>query len=323
MSRQEWLSFRTRGLGASDISTVLGLNQYKASIELFYEKLSLTPAIDFQNISKFMGLQHEDKIAEMWQYWEGTEDSIIRNYDARKIVRKCQKVNAYIQNPKYPWLFVSLDRKINKTSKRGEGALELKTMAGFESKKWTTDVPPGYLVQIQDQILVCEFEYGELGTMTDGRFFNVIPFERRKELEQQIIERTKIFWDSVIEGRKLLTKKYEAIRNHNMKAANDFQAQLEMLEPEPDGSEAYERFLKEKYKKSIAEIGLIKGTPQDLSTALNLRRIKDEIKVLEQNAREHENILKRRIADGAKIDFGNDGYISWSGTPRTFRLNLK
>lgn len=323
MSEEAWLLFRTRGIGASDVGTILKLNQWKSRIELFYEKISTAPVYSLENIAKFMGKYDEPKVADLWQYWDGSEEGMIKNYRAKKIIRKCQKVNAYIVNPKYPWLFVSLDRKINKTKDRGEGALELKTVNGREADKFEAGINQQHITQVQTQVVVGELEFGEMATLTDGRFFDLWPLPSSPTMQDIILHETKIFWDKVVEGRKLETQKYEAIRSHNMRLANDLDARIVALEPEPDGSAAYEAFLKKKFKKSLAQEGLVKGTPEMLEQARLLKLVKDDIKQLEDEARFHENTLKRAIGDGRILDFGKDGTVKWDGEPRRFYNGIK
>ena len=323
MSKDVWLKFRTRGIGASEVGTILGLNQYKASIELFYEKVMPGGEDNFENMARFMGHYDEDKVADLWQYWDKTEESIVTNYRAGRVIRKCQRVNAYAQNPDYPWLFVSLDRKINKGERGEEGALEIKTINGYEADKWETGIPPAYIVQVMTQLLVCEFTFGELAVMRDGRKFEVYPFEFNQAIAQQIIERTKEFWDKVVEGRKIMTQKFEAVSNHNMRLVQSLQHELEALEPAPDGSEAYAKFLKEKFKRSLAEEGLVKGDDVHLAHAVFHKEIKGKIKLLEADALLYENLLKRKIGDKNKLDFGANGYVSWQGNPRRFSNKVK
>lgn len=114
MSQDDWLSYRYSGIGASEVGTIMGLDDYKSSIELYYEKIGQGSRYTLENLAMFLGKEQEDFIASIWQHWDGTVEGMIANYRAGKIVRRCQRVNAYVRNPKYPWLFVSLDRKINK-----------------------------------------------------------------------------------------------------------------------------------------------------------------------------------------------------------------
>lgn len=323
MDKERWLGFRDRGLGASDIGTVLGMNQYKSKLELFYEKISPVARVDIENIAQFMGQYDEPKAADLWQYWEDSEASVIKNFRDRKIIRKCRRINAYVQNPRFPHLFVSLDRIINKGARGEEGALEIKTIAGYEADKWEAGIPPAHMVQVLTQMLVCEFSFGELAVLKDGRRFDVWPFEYNEKICQNIIDATTDFWERVKAGRILNTRIYEAQRNYNQRLAAELQAELELLEPEPDGTEAYENFLKEKFKRSMAEVGLVAGDDADFKRAKELMALKDKIKKLEDKGREHSNWLKRKIGDNRKLDFGNDGFISWTGEPRKFLIKLK
>lgn len=323
MSRDDWFAFRSRGIGASEVGTILGMNQYESKLELFYKKIDPAPRKTVQTISQFMGHYHEDAVADLWQYWDGTEAGMIKNFEEGRIVRRCRRINAYVQNPKYPWLFVSLDRIINKGERGEEGALELKTIAGYEADKWEAGIPPSHLVQVFTQMFVCEFLYGEIAAQKDGRYFDVYEFAENKTINQRIIEETKSFWDKVVRGREIMNGQYEAKRNFNQRLYDELQEELVTLEPEPDGTEAYEKYLKEKFKRSIAEAGVIAGTDADFKEAQKLISLKAKIKDLEDSARKHSNTLKRRIGDGQKLDFGKNGFISWKGEPRTFLLRLK
>lgn len=321
MSREDWLLFRKRGVGASDMGTILGLNQYKANIELFYERIGAQLDFSLENIAMFMGREQEDFMANLWEYWGGTVESMIANFRNNEKQRRCQRVNAYVQNPKWPWIYVSLDRKINKTATRGEGALELKTIAGYEANKWEAEIPPGHIVQVQTQILTCEFEFGELATLRDGRAFDVYPFDPVKGIHEAIIEQSHDFWQRVERGRKILTQQYAAKESYNQARVDDLQGQLEELEPAPDGSEAYEKFLKKKFQ--FAKPGLVNGSEEDFQDARAHLALKAQKKDLEANIREKENILKRRIGEGSTLDFGKRGKITWEGEPRRFYNRIK
>lgn len=336
MSQDDWLRYRDRGVGASDVGTILGINPYKCSAQLFYEKLGELPVLNTENIAQFLGKEQENFIASMWEYWDpsqGTEGAMIANYRAGAKVRRCQRVNAYVNNPDFPWLFVSLDRKINRTATirsgdevrseelPGEGALELKTIAGYEADKWEGGIPPAYVVQVQTQLLVCEFKFGELAVLRDGRDFQVYPFEYNAGICETIIKRTRDFWNRVEEGRKIITQRYEARRQFNYKLADELTEQLTTIEPPPDGSEAFAKYLKERYR--IAEPGEMKGTDELLSVAVQHKRIKAQIKDFEEQGRQCENVLKNALRDGAtKIDFATSGYVSWKPNANGTRIFL-
>ncbi len=320
---EQWLSHRVNGLGASDIGTVFGYNQWKPAIALWYEKLNVNLARREANKFMRMGIYDEGKNADLWQYWEVDEDRMWQNYDCCRIVRKCRKINAYVSNPKYPHLFVSLDRIINKGEKGEEGCLELKNISSWEADKWIAGIPNSYLLQLNTQMLVTEMTYGELSVITDGVHFMVWPFEANTTIAAAIVEKTTAFWDSIVTARKYYTQKFEAELAFNMRLSNELQAEIDRLEPPPDGTEAYEAYMKDKYKKSIAEIGLIIGTGAQYQVAVKLKGIREQIKKMEENARLCQNELMRAIGSGNTLDFGKDGRVSWKGEPRRFYNQVK
>lgn len=309
MTPEQWLRFRKKGIGASEVGTVMGLNQYKASIELFYEKISPDVPYSVENIHTFMGKYFESQVAELWQYWEGSEESMIYNYSKGNIIRRCRRVNAYVQNPKYPWLFVSLDRQINRHDDKDNGALEVKTIMGYEADKWEAGIPPSHVVQVQDQCLVCEFKYGELATLTNGRRFDVTPFDINKAIAKEVIEQTREFWERVVKARVIITQQYEARRKHNMRLVEDLGGQLAMLEPPPDNTEAYANYLKARYNKTVA--GERAGTLAELAEAKKHRDFCDRIMELSEYKRGSENKLKAKLGEMEKLVFPGAGFISW------------
>jgi putative phage-type endonuclease len=322
MSQEDWLKYRKRGIGASEVGTVMGLNPYKSSIELFYEKIGEELGYTVENIAMFMGKEQEPFMAKLWQFWDGDQESVIRNWRSNTIVRRCQRVNAYVNNPRFPWLFVSLDRKINHIEGKGEGALELKTIEAWEAEKWENEIPPSYAVQVQTQILVCEFLWGELFTMKNGRHLECLPFDVHNELQDKILTLTKEFWDKVEKGRGLVTRRFQAKHvDYNHRLAEELTAELQAIEPPPDGSDAYSKFLKEKYQ--IAEPGERPGTLDQLAWAQLHMGEKKAIKATEESAQLYEQLIKNSMRDGCtKIDFGPNGHVSWKPNINGVRVFL-
>lgn len=313
MDRESWLQYRKNGIGASEVGAIMGLSPYKSSIELFYDKIGEGLGYTIENLQMFLGTEQESFVATLWEYWDpvdGTVDTMIANYRTGRKVRRCKRVNAYATNTKWPWLFVSLDREINKFDARGNGALEIKTVGGYESDKWESGIPPSNIVQVTTQTLVCEYLFGELAQLKDNRDFFVFPFEHNESIAESILATTKTFWDKVVQARVIVTQRFEAQRNMNYRQVEQLNAELQAIEPEPDGSDAFNAFLKEKYK--IATPGEQTGNLEDLANAQAHKASKERIKLLETEKQLYENRLKNVIRDGADVlDFGVDGFVSW------------
>lgn len=329
MSNQDWLQFRTRGLGASEIGAVLGFSEYCSPMQKFDEKISLIPKPKFENLAMFLGKQAEEKNAEFWEYWDGSVEGMISNYYSGRKVRRCRKINAYVQNPKYDWLFVSLDRIINKHEIKGksfgEGALELKNLSSYEVQKWEEGIPTSHLLQVQTQMEVCGFDYGEIAIKQDDRNYTVYPFERNKAICEQIIDQTHDFWHGkVIPARKIQTQIFHAKQNYNQRLVEELEGQLQQLEPEPDGTDAVSDFLSFKYKKGIA--GERAGTKEELQWAISHNEKKEALKIIQNQLLEAENKIKNSMKEVEVLNFGSEGKIYWSNSKigsRIFRNKIK
>lgn len=321
MSEEDWLLYRKSGVGASEVGKVMGLSEWGSAHDLFYEKISEGIPYTVENMAMFMGKEKEDFIANLWQYWGGSEESLIRNKREGRIIRRMQKVNAYVRNPKYPWLFISLDRKMNKHNGRGEGTLELKTIGGWEADKWVSGVPPSYLLQHQDQMGVCELEYGEIAILRDGRNMEVLQFEFNSQIFENIVEETHEFWQRVERAKIILTKRFEAQRNFNQRLVKELSEELSEIEPHTDGSRGLEEFLNEKYSKGTE--GERQGSILELDSATKHKKLKEEEKKIKEALRTEENYLKNQMKDFTKLSFGKDGSVHWSGEPRRFINRIK
>lgn len=311
MTKSEWLDQRHNGIGGSDVSSVLGLNPYKASAELFYEKVLRINQTE-ENQPMHWGKALEDIIANRWQYWDGDPDGMIRNYSDRKVIRKCQRLNAIIRNNDYPWLSANLDRVILSQS-AGKGVLEIKTVSGWAADQWRDGIPPYYLIQLQTYLLVTGYQYGEIAILRDGRYMEVIPFNREDAIIDKIVEKTEVFWKNIVTARELLgpyvsgKEIYNFDDFSNISISDDVKRELSELEPAPDDSVAYENYLKTRYKiQPITK----RGTPEQLAKAIEYLSFSKIIKGYEARKRGISNELKNEMAEAELLDFNGNGKIT-------------
>lgn len=327
MSEDDWLRFRKRGIGASEFGAVMGLSPYKSNVELFWEKVGQGLNYSIESMAMFSGTEMEDFVARWWEYWGGDEASLIRNKRMKNKVRKMSNVNAYIQNITMPHLFISLDRRIHKHvdidtgEQRQNGALEIKTISGFESDKWESGIPPSHVAQIQGQLLVTGWKYGELAVLKDGRKFDVYPFERHAGMCKAILKKTTDFWKRVESARGLLTKQYEAEKNFNTKKFNELEAELQRIEPAPDASDGLANFLKEKYKNPEPKSER-PGTLIELETAKKHLELKNQQKGISEQLQLCENTLKSSMRNIESISWPGEGFVSWKSDSNNARRFL-
>ena len=303
LAKQDWLKHRKDGIGCSDVSTIMGLNPYQSSIELFYYKLGEI-ADQETNIAMFMGGYMEDCVADLFQYYGEDQEEMIRNYESGNKVYKIQKVNAILTNDKYTWLLGNLDRLITSPKKM---VLEIKTIAGYAADKWEDGIPPYFLAQTQAYMLLTGLNESRIAILKDGRYLEVYSLTANEEFQQEIIIQCSAFWQRVISAKILKEegKPYES------------------LEPEPDNTEVYGQFLKERYREVPTELV---GDAATLKIARDYLAKNEEIKIVKAEKEGLANLLKYSMKENQKIDFGKAGYVSWKSNKngsRTLSVKVK
>lgn len=328
---QAWIDFEFPCVGGSEMGAIVGASKWKAAIEVYYEKLGIKP-IDFEeNAAMFWGKQLEAQIAEKWQYWDGSVEGMIANYNEEKILRKNRNINFYVQNKKCPWIFVSLDRVINKQKIQTgpetfvdvqEGVLECKTIAGYYAKLWESGTPLEYIIQIQTQEGVTELSWGELALLIDGREMQVLPFEFKPTIFEPLVHKSEAFFRKVKKAMEHVILSKCAISDEIQKM---HMAEIDSLAPEPDGSISYESYLKENLNDRGFEI---QGGPEELHWAQQHEIYKTKIEILENEKRFFANSLKTKLGEASVMKFGplDDGQVTWRANKnqvRSLRISIK
>ena len=331
-----WFNFRTNGIGGSEISTVLGLNKYDTVTRTFYEKIKAIPPRQIDNSKMFFGRYMEDKIGDLWQYFDGSEDGWIENYKNNKIIRKCRNINGYVVNPDYPWLFASLDRVINiagginlLTGEKltTEAVLEIKTLSYWSASMWTDGIPISYLLQVHQYMIIMETDYAELAILKDGNTFSVEKVQRDEDLCKRIIDISKSFWyNLVVPAKKAQENKSLAEKAGNILEVEKWEAEVQRYEPEPDNSEAYREFQSERF---LRERESIEGTMQLYDICKHDKVLNGISGLIEEERNGLKNILIKQLtlAGAEMIDFGRLGSATWSerkgAKSRTFNNRIK
>lgn len=314
-SQAEWLTNRHElGIGGSEIGAVLGLNHYVSPLQVFYHKCRKAPIINPHRVETLWGHLHEPTIAKLWQYYEGTDDSILANYQNNKKIRKCQKVNAMFQNSKYDWLFANVDRIILKSAHTPRGILEIKTISGFVTRQYLNGIPSNYVMQVIAYMLVLELEYAEIAILEDGRYLKVYPIalEDCKNIVDKLLAQTKEFWQRVEEARKILVQ-------NDLYDGDDISQEgimaIGYLEPEIVGMISEQEFLKTQYRLD-KENAITYGDAQDFKLLKDWVSVKDKIATLEKDETKYKNQIIHRFAQQEKLYFSESEYA-------TFKENVK
>jgi len=180
---------RTR-LGSSDAAAACGVDPYKTEFEAYAEKRGMVEPPDLSDKEAVhFGVVLEDVVAKEYERRTGhtvRRDNITRHADD------------------YPWMSASLDRTIVAVDDRGPGILECKTSDRFLADKWgdtgSDTYPVNYLIQVQHQLRVTNYEWAVLAVLIGGnqfRYYEVLP---RPDLIESMTILEVEFWRRVVAG---------------------------------------------------------------------------------------------------------------------------
>ena len=207
-NREAWLKARTKYLGGSDVSCILGLNPYKTNRDLYREKKGLVMPEDLSD-------------NPLVQYGTKAEEHIRALFELDHPELKVEYIpdNSW-RNSKYKFAACSLDGWATDENGR-KGILEIKTATitnAQQSAKWKDRIPDNYYCQVLYYLGVTEWDFVDLRANLKYEFpdspLHIITRDyhiERSEVEEDIatvMEKTAEFYDLLkknIEPPTLLT----------------------------------------------------------------------------------------------------------------------
>lgn len=169
------LAQRKNGIGGSDAAKVCGI--VPSPLQVYNDKKGLSPEVE-QNRYMYWGSRHEPTIRDVYQEMKGVH----------------VEEKEMITSEKYPWMFANIDGWIPEKN----AVLECKTSTEFLRDQWgeegTDKIPARYLIQCAHYAIVTDCDYVDIAVLIGTSDFRLYKYNRVKELEEQIIEKEKIFW---------------------------------------------------------------------------------------------------------------------------------
>lgn len=328
---QGWLDYRQSGIGGSEVGTILGLNPWKSSAELYYQKIGMLPLGTDEKVAMLMGNELEPLVRGIYAYWdhsisdqkEANLQALVAKKSGVEPSRYIYEATGYVVNPEFPHLFFSPDGLVLKDQKYKTAILrsgilntdhidhviEVKTISGWAAKQWDGGVPPSYYAQIMTYLMGLGLEYSYLVSMEDGRNISCLRLDYDAEFAEQIVHHTNDFWQRVEAGR-------EAIET-----GEDYDEYC----PPPDGSQAYESFLKKKYDNP-EENTIFNPDPEVVEWARLHIEAQKQKKKIEESEMLYKQKLQDRLGNRTILDLGPNGKVTWrpnANGSRVFRNAYK
>lgn len=214
MERDAWLQERSKGIGGSDVATVLGLNPYKTPLSLWEEKTGKT----------------KSSPAGEAAYWGTTLEDVVAKEFSKRTGMKIQRVNFLLSTGENGWMRGNIDRaivneqiakavRVNKPEKAAETGLMLSTDVGLECKtasvymsehwgdsqeaeilagKIVTEhkIPLYYETQIQWYMAVTGIETFYVAVLIGGQDFRMYEVKRDQDVIDAIVSKCRDFWEN-------------------------------------------------------------------------------------------------------------------------------
>ena len=206
----------------------------------------------------------------------------LEEYVARRFCEatglKVRKSNAMYVHEKHPFMIADVDRLIV-----GQNiGLECKTASPYSADKWKDgQIPAHYLIQCYHYMAVLGAEAWYIAVVIYGREFKYIKIERDEEVIQNLIQIEKDFWE------------HHVVPN---------------ILPEPDGSEAAEKFINGYFKESLAESAMpLFGFDEKLRRRSEITTLMDK---LELEKKKIDQEVKVYMKD-TEIAENENFFVSW------------
>ena len=185
MSHDEWLEWRRKGIGGSDVAAICGLSRYRSALEVYLDKLGEIPPKE-DNPKMKAGRVLEPVIADWF-----TEETGI----------KVQEQKYIFQHKEYPFMFANIDRWV-----LGENAgLEIKNTSEYNRNDWFDGpkeiIPTEYQLQANHYMAVLGAERWYVAVLIGGWDFQWRIIERDEDLIQNLISIERNFWVNHVEAK--------------------------------------------------------------------------------------------------------------------------
>lgn len=178
LTREEWLKWRTKGIGGSDVSVIAGINKFRSVFQLWLEKTG-----------QIIPEESENKFTHFGNVLE----PIVKKEFMKVTGLKVRAKKMLLQSDEYPFMIADLDGVIYEN---GEMCIfEAKTASAYKEEVWEKGVPEEYQLQVQHYMAVTGAKKTYIAALVGGNSFFYHVVYRDEELISLIIKMEKRFWE--------------------------------------------------------------------------------------------------------------------------------
>ena len=186
MGREEWLRWRTKGIGGSDVSVIAGVNPFRSIFQLWLEKTGQVEPEETENDNTHFG---------------NVLEPVVKREFSKRTGLKVRAKRALLQSEEYPFMLADLDGVVYENGKMN--LFEAKTASAYKQEIWEKGIPEEYVLQVQHYMAVTGAEKTYLAALVGGNRFYWKVVRRDEQKIAEIIALEKAFWEeNVLAGKE-------------------------------------------------------------------------------------------------------------------------
>jgi predicted phage-related endonuclease len=278
--QESWAASRVGGLGGTDVAAILGLNKWRAPIEVWQAKVAPESIPEIDSEILWFGRKLEPLIRERYAMRFGCEVTAPENIGTIfKKSRRWQDQTLVVGRE--PWMLGAADGWISSVN----CGLEVKNV-GFKTSDWgpegADEIPAGYFCQCAWYNQVHDSHGWNVAPLFSGNRLSQYRVPRDGQLEKDMYEAARAFW---------------------------FDYCVPKIEPPVDQTESYGRYLARKFSLSAGAI-INNPSPELLQWADEMKRAdRDEDEAIERKRLANNKL--RDLVGNAQKAITPMGTIGW------------
>ena len=183
-NKEKWLKERKTYIGGSDLGSILGINNFRTELDVYFEKTT-------------EGIV-EDNVGDA-AYWGTILEDVVAAEYAKRTGFKIEKPAGLIRHSEYPFIACNLDYWVI-DDQGNSHILECKTANQMKVTCWgeegTNQIPESYLHQIAYYAAITGATRVDIAVLIGGQDFRIYRYDKDEVMESKLIRVAKKFWNN-------------------------------------------------------------------------------------------------------------------------------
>ena len=248
MNREQFLLDRKKGIGGSDVASILGVSPFRTALEVYHDKTS--PEL------------YLDEPTEDMQRGVRVEKYILQEYAERNEVQLNTNIPTIVDQ-ECPFMRANIDAKVV-----GQNVVIEAKSTKAPTSSWEKGIPEYYKAQVAYYAMLTDAEYVEVPVLFSGWKYACFTYWRDAEYEANIKEAVINFWNNHIvknippkpTSPEELMAAYPKLEEKIIEADNDIREkvyQLQEAQEQRKKLEAQEKQLKTQIQGYMGDAGML------------------------------------------------------------------